>query len=34
MNYMFAYVVCPLCAFACDPKLYAWFYNYLWKLTH
>ena len=33
MKYMYAYVVCPLCTLACDPKLFEHFYNYVWKLT-
>lgn len=30
MKYMYAYVLCPLCA-VCDPKLLEYLYNWLGK---
>ncbi len=34
MKFMYAYLVCPLCAAACDPKLMEYFYNWLWLGKH
>ena len=34
MKYMYAYVVCPLCTLACEPKLLENLYNWLWLGKH